>query len=71
MSSPRAGNPRVGVSVSCPVTQLGLLGFSRVIKVRVGVRVGIGIRVNLVLELGWDRSSRRGMSGVICRVPDV
>jgi len=54
-----------------PLVQLGLVGFSRVIKVRVGIRVGIGIRVNLVLELGWDRTSRRGMSGVICRVPDV
>ena len=41
-----------------PLVQLGLVGFSRVIKVRVGIRVGIGIRVNLVLELGWDRTSR-------------
>ena len=40
-----------------PLVQLGLVGFSRVIKVRVGIRVGIGIRVNLVLELGWDRTS--------------
>ena len=54
-----------------PLVQLGLVGFSRVIKVRVGIRVGIGIRVNLVLDLGWDRTSRRGMSGVICQVPDV
>ena len=49
------------------------LGFSRVSKARVLIRVSVSIRVSLVLvTVGTgDRISRRGVSGVICRIPDL
>jgi len=50
--------------------RLGLVGFSRVCRVS-RARVGISVSVSLVLVTGWDMTSRRGMSGVTCRVPVV
>ena len=46
------------------------LGFSRVCRVS-RARVGIRVSVSLVLVTGWDMTSRRGVSGVTCRVPVV
>jgi len=45
---------------------------NRVSRVRVRVRVSVKIRVRLIgLVIELDRTSRRGVSGIICRVPDV
>ena len=65
---------RKEVSFVVLLVPLGLAGFSRVSrvsKVRAGIRVSVRIRVSLVLVIRWDRTSRRTMSGVICRVPEV
>jgi len=52
---------------------IGLVGFSRISRVnRVSmVRLSIRFMASLVLVLGWDRSSRCGVNGVICQVSDV
>jgi len=57
------------------LVQLRFVGFSmisrvsRLSKVRVGIRVSVGIWVSSDLVIGWDMTSR--VSGVTCRVSDV
>jgi len=55
------------------IVMIGLVGFSRISRVnRVSmVRLSIRFIASLVLVSGWDRTSRCGVNGVICRVSDV
>jgi len=52
--------PRKQVSFVILLAQLGLQGFSRVSKVKVGINVSVGVRTSI-----------RDVSEVMCRVPDV
>jgi len=44
---------RKQVSFVVLLVQLGFVEFSRVSKVRVGIRVSVRIRVSLVVVIGW------------------
>jgi len=42
------------VSFVILLVELGLVGFSRVSKVSVGIRLSTGIRVHVVLVIAWE-----------------